>query len=194
MVWLNRSPIPVGRRGVKYFLVLTISTCLPSRRGGGGGSVPCDLDAKHSWIFECWLLDYFYVLFISRFTRTARYLDPRSPCLTAGATFTSAIRFPLVRITSSAKAPVYLISKHTVLYLDRCLLSGLTNGDVYSRGWNENSPFICRGWRPYKYFLLYFLKSLPPSGSIMIFLFIPADTFVYFYIFLSNCCFLYFLS
>jgi hypothetical protein len=34
MVWLNRSPIPVGRRGL--FLVQMISTCLPSRRGRVG--------------------------------------------------------------------------------------------------------------------------------------------------------------
>ncbi len=36
MVWLNRSPIPVGRRG-KICLVQMISTCLPSRRGRGLG-------------------------------------------------------------------------------------------------------------------------------------------------------------
>jgi hypothetical protein len=35
MVWLNHSPIPVGRRG-GYFLVQMISTWLPSRSDGGG--------------------------------------------------------------------------------------------------------------------------------------------------------------
>ncbi len=45
MVWLYRSPIPVGRGGRGILLVQIISTC---RRGayrgeGGGGSAPCDL-------------------------------------------------------------------------------------------------------------------------------------------------------
>ncbi len=39
MVWLNRSPIPVGRRGGN-FLVQMISTRLPSRRGRVGGRHP----------------------------------------------------------------------------------------------------------------------------------------------------------
>jgi hypothetical protein len=34
MVWLNRSPLPVGRR-CGNFLGQMISTCLPSRRGRG---------------------------------------------------------------------------------------------------------------------------------------------------------------
>ncbi len=37
MVWLNRSPIPVGRGGGGNFLFQLIFTCLPSRRGRGGG-------------------------------------------------------------------------------------------------------------------------------------------------------------
>jgi hypothetical protein len=39
LVWLNRSPIPVGRGwgGGGNFLVQMIFTCLPSPRGKGGG-------------------------------------------------------------------------------------------------------------------------------------------------------------
>jgi hypothetical protein len=36
LVWLNHSPIPLGRMGGN-FLVQMISTCLPSRRGRRGG-------------------------------------------------------------------------------------------------------------------------------------------------------------
>jgi hypothetical protein len=39
MVWIHRSPIPVGRRGVN-FLVQMISTCLAARRGRGSGVHP----------------------------------------------------------------------------------------------------------------------------------------------------------
>jgi hypothetical protein len=44
LVWLNRSPIPVGKGGgVGNFLVQMISTCLPSRRGRREwGSAPCE--------------------------------------------------------------------------------------------------------------------------------------------------------
>jgi hypothetical protein len=38
MVWLYRSPIPVGRRG--YLLVQMISTCLRYAEGGGGDQHP----------------------------------------------------------------------------------------------------------------------------------------------------------
>jgi hypothetical protein len=39
MVWLNRSPIPVGTRGVISLFKLFLS-CLPSRRVRGGGRHP----------------------------------------------------------------------------------------------------------------------------------------------------------
>ncbi len=40
MVWLNLSPILVGRRGVTNFLLQMIFTCLRyTQRGGGGGRV-----------------------------------------------------------------------------------------------------------------------------------------------------------
>ncbi len=61
MVWLYRSPIPVGRREVfscsNYFY-------LPSRRikgGGGGESIPCVLHMYESIIYFSDLVDFSYI-------------------------------------------------------------------------------------------------------------------------------------